>query len=162
MGVDVVAGQLLDHALGFVQRQELSDADTDEGGKVGILELGVHLANRLPERLHLLQQLVDILTAGQSSTGAQNGVEHRAKLGGQLRQFRESLLEDGGELEEAESVAGGRSVENDNLVGQGLDLLQDLSEGHGFVNTGDLVNQSLANVSSVMHARKGHGAWSVR
>ena len=43
VGVDLELGQLLHQALRLVQGQELGDADADEGGQVGVLELRVHL-----------------------------------------------------------------------------------------------------------------------
>lgn len=43
VGVNVKRGQVLDHSLCLVQRQELGNANTHKGGEVGVLELGVDL-----------------------------------------------------------------------------------------------------------------------
>ena len=138
VGVDVIRGQLLDHALGLVQRQELGDADAHEGGHIGVLELGVHLANGFAQGLHLLQDLVQALTAREATARADDPVEHGAKLRRELREFRQRFLQHGGELEEAQCVAGRRGVEDDGFVGEGFHLLEHFREGHGFVHTGDL------------------------
>jgi len=133
----VVARKLLDHTLGLVQRQELGNADANEGGQVRVLELRVHLTDRSAQRLHLLQKLVQVLSTGAAAI-TQKGVQHRPKLVRELGELGQSFLKDGGELQEAERVACRRSVEHNDIVGHGLDLLQDLCEGHGFIDTGYL------------------------
>jgi len=122
MRVDFIPRELLDHPLRLVQTQKLGDAHADEGGHVRVLELRVHLPDRLPQILHLLHHVVEVLTAGKAAAGADDGVQHRAELGGELGDFRQGLFHDGGELQEAEGVACGRGVEYDGFVGEGFDL----------------------------------------
>jgi len=44
-------GQLLHQSLGFVDGEELGDADADEGGGRGVAELTVHLWNEKESRV---------------------------------------------------------------------------------------------------------------
>lgn len=143
VSVDAVARQLLDHALRLVETQKLGNADTHKCGEVGVLELCVDFANGLAQRLELLHHVVEVLAVGQLAAGAKEAVEEWPVLAGELGDLGEGLFEDGGELEEAEGVAGRGGVEDDGFVGKGLDLFEDLSEGHGFVDTGDLQHVSI-------------------
>ena len=44
MRVDLKLGQLLHEAFGFIDGEELSNADADKGGGVGVTELAIHLS----------------------------------------------------------------------------------------------------------------------
>lgn len=138
VSVDAVAGELLNHALRLVQAEELGDADAHKGGELGVLELGVDLGDGLAEGLELLHHVVEVGAVGELAVGAEEAVEQGAVLRGELGDLGEGLFEDRGELEEAEGVAGGGGVEDDGLVGEGLDLLEDFGKGHGLVDTGNL------------------------
>lgn len=43
VSVNLELGQLLNKPLCLVQRQELRNADANEGGQIGVLELGIDL-----------------------------------------------------------------------------------------------------------------------
>lgn len=101
MRVDLVAVELLDHPLRLVQTQKLGDADTHKGGEVGVLELAIDFPNGLAQVLHLLHQFVHVLSVGQSARRTEERVEHGPELARELRHLGESLLHDGGKLEEA-------------------------------------------------------------
>jgi len=62
--VDFVAVELLNHPLRLVQTQELGNADTHKGGEVGVLKLAIDFPNSLAQVLHLLNQLVHVLSVG--------------------------------------------------------------------------------------------------
>ena len=136
--VNLIAVQLLNHSLRLVQRQELGNAYTDKGSQVCILELSVDLADGSAQILHLLDDIVQALALGEAAAGTENAVEHGTELTGELGDLSESLLHDGGELKEAEGMAGGCGIENDALVAERLDLLEDFGERHGFIDTGNL------------------------
>ena len=138
VGVDLVAGELLDHALRLVEAEELGDAHAYKCRELGVLELGVDLGDGLAEGLELLHHVVEVLTVRQLAVRAEEPVEEGSVLVRELGDLGEGLLEDRGELEEAEGVAGRGGVEDDGLVGEGLDLLEDFGEGHGLVDTRDL------------------------
>ena len=138
MRIDLVAIQLLNHPLRLIQRQEFRDANTHKRRHIGVLELRVNFSDGGAQAFHALDQVVEILAAGEAAARADDGVEHGAELRAELGELGEGFLEDGGELQEAEGVAGGRGVEDDDFVGEGFDLLEDFGEGHGFVDAGDL------------------------
>ena len=138
MGVNLVPRQLLDHALRLVETQKLRDAHAHERRHLGVLELAVDFADRSAELFEFGDEVVEGLAAGEAAARADDAVEHGAELLGELVDFGEGLFEDGGELQEAEGVAGGRGVEDDDLVGEGFDLLEHFGEGHGLVDARDL------------------------
>lgn len=80
VGVDAVAGKLLDHALRLVKTKELGDADTDKGSEFGVLELGVHFADGLAQRLELFDHVVKILAIGELATRTEEAIEERTVL----------------------------------------------------------------------------------
>ena len=143
MRINLVAIQLLNHALGLVQRQELRDANAHEGRHVRVLELRVDFPNRRTKALHALDQVVKILASRKTAARADDGIQHGAKLRAELRKLGEGFFEHGGELEEAKGVARGRSVEDDDFVGEGFDLFEHFGKGHGFVDAGDLLHVRL-------------------
>ena len=138
MRIDLIRRQLLDHPLRLIQRQELGNANADKGRHIRILELRIHLPDRLPQRFHLLQQLVQILPTRQSTPRPNDRVEHRSKLRRQLRELRERLLKHSRELEEAQRMPRRRRIEDDDLVGQRLDLFKHFGKRHGLIHPGYL------------------------
>ena len=138
VGVNAVAGKLLDHALGLVQAQELRDADADEGGEGVVLELGVDFGDGRAQRLELLEHLGQVGTVGQPAAGAEEAVKHGTELRGELADLGEGLLQHRGELEEAQRVSRRGGIEDDGLVGERLHLLENFCERHGLVDAGDL------------------------
>lgn len=143
VGVNVKRGQVLDHSLCLVQRQELGNANTHKGGEVGVLELGVDLRDGGSGLVELCEHVVSRGTPLASHQRAKHG----AKSAGKLGDLAQSLLQNGGEGQESQSVAGGSSIEDDDGVGCALDLLEDLGKGHGLVNTGDREGNVLHHVS---------------
>jgi len=116
--------------------------------EVGVLELLVHFADGLAEVFHLLEHVVEALAVREAAARTKDGVEHGSELLAELAELLKRLLHDGRELQEAESVAGGRSVEDDDFVLHTLDLLQDFGEAHGLVDTGDAEGHVLEHVAN--------------
>jgi len=138
MAINLVSAQLLNHALRFIQTQELRNTDTHKRRQIRILELLVHLSNRLPQRFHLGGDVVQALAVGEAAARAEEAGEHGAELAGETGELLEGFFHDGWELEEAEGVACGRGVEDDDFKVEGFDVFEDFGEGHGFVDTRDL------------------------
>lgn len=67
--VDIELGQLLDQTLCFIHRQELGDADCNEGGLGRVLHVLVYGLRVLPHLLHLaedgVQSVVQLLAAAE-------------------------------------------------------------------------------------------------
>lgn len=123
--------------------------------EVCVLELLVHVADGLAQVLHLLHHIVQALAVGKPAACAQDGVEHGTELRAELTDLLKCLLHDGRELQEAQSVTGRRSVEDDNLVLHALDLLQDFGEAHGLVDTGNAEGHVLEHVAHTTETLHG-------
>ena len=139
--VDAKFGKLLDEALGLVDGEEFGDANADEGGDGGILEGVVDLVDDGSGLLEAADE--HFLHVGAVSAAEHGGglVDEAAEAVLELHHLAEGLLHDGGEGEEAEGMAGGGRVEDDDVVVEALDLLHELGEGHGLVDAGDGVGQ---------------------
>ena len=139
--IDAEFGQLLDEALGLVDGKEFGDANADEGGDGGILEGVVDLVDDGPGLLEAADE--HFLHVGAVAAAEHGGglVDHAAEAVLELHHLAEGLLHDGGEGEEAEGVAGRGRVEDDDVVVEALDLLHQLREGHGLVDSRDGVGQ---------------------
>lgn len=59
----------------------------------------------------------------------------------EVHELPEGLLENGGEAEEPKCVAGGRGVEDHDVVVERLHLLHELAERHGLVDARDGVGE---------------------
>lgn len=97
-----------------------------------VFELSVDFVD---DGAHALQTGKHVFLVGASV--AEDAVEHRTKAAPNGGELGEGLLENRREAEESQSVAGGRSVEDNNVILHRLYLLHDLGEAHGFVYTGD-------------------------
>jgi hypothetical protein len=123
--------------------------------EVCVLELLVHVTDGFAQVFHLLHDIVEALAVGKATACAQDRVEHGTELSAELADLLKCLLHDSGELQEAQGVTGGRSVEDNHLVLHTLDLLQHLGETHGLVDTGDTEGHVLEHVAHTTETLHG-------
>jgi hypothetical protein len=128
VNVDLELGELLDQTLGLVHRQEFGDANRDEGRFGAVLHLLVYYLGGLAHLFHLpedpVQGLVHVLFAPENGSHL---VEQAVELLLEGQHLVETLLENAREVQEAQGVARGGSVEHDDLEVHLLDRTRSLS-----------------------------------
>lgn len=141
--VHFVLAELLDEPLRLKEGQEFGDADTDKGGEFRVAELVLDV---LDVAFDLAEAAEDGGGVGRAAEHAAEGAHEAAKLGLHALQAAERPVQHVGKVEEAESVAGGRGVEDDAGELVGLRLAHDLGEGHCLVDArqgvGDILNEA--------------------
>lgn len=117
--VNLLLCQLNSESFRLVHGEELRDAHGNESSLGSILELLVHLFNLCLHVIdsieHTLLHLFWVLstTIGTLTHHILHLAEHSTELVLELDQLDQTLLQDVGEVEQAQSVTGGRCVEND-------------------------------------------------
>lgn len=134
--VDLKLGQLDGQALCLIKTEELRDAHSDEGGALWVAELLVDLHYLLLQTIKGVEHLALDVFARVCSAGHHRAElrDHAAKLLLHLNEFEEGLVQDGGEVEETQSVTCGSSVEDYHIEVVAVEGLYDLSKGGCFIN----------------------------
>ena len=139
--VDFELRQLDCKSLCLVQTQELRDAHCYECGLCGILELVIDFNDLLLHDIHGLEHLLlHIFTTGALCAAAEHTSElpeHASELLLHLDHLQQSLVQDVREVQQPKGVTSRGSVKNDQLKFIGIERLDDLTEGGGFIDTWD-------------------------
>ena len=115
--IDVLLGKLYGQPLGLIHREELRDANSDEGGGVWVPKLLVDLLSLLLHSIECLEQLlVHCLWVGSLSLHhSVHGAQHASELLLQLDELYDSLFQDVWEVEQPQGMASGSSIEDDQV-----------------------------------------------
>ena len=136
--VDLLLGQLDGESLRLVHGEELGNAHGDEGGLFGILKLLVHLLDLCLHAVDAVEKaLLDVvgLVALLVHHGLHLG-KHAPEFVLELDELDKALLEDVGEVEQAQRMPSGRRVEDDQVEVVFVERLDHLAKGGRLVDAG--------------------------
>merc|ERR1740139_1229352 len=115
MNVYFLLRELDGEALCLIHGEELWDADSYEGGLLGVFELAVDLLDFGLGGVEAVEQLFLHVLAAATAHHLTHAAHHASKLILQFYELEQSLLKNGWEVEQSKSMASRRSIE-DNYV----------------------------------------------